>query len=408
MRAVSPGNAPSRKNDEIFFRNVNASVPFGVYVHVPFCGTACDYCAFYHEVPHRASVDAWLAGVERELRLVPFPRTASTFYIGGGTPGVLSAEKFARLADLLVAANGGNVPAEWSVEFAPGTVKPDKLRVLWERGVNRISLGVQSFDAETLRVLGRRHSPKSVFSAFEMIRDAGFDNVNLDLIFSVPGENPARWAQDSATAISLSPEHISAYCLILEENAPLFARLQRSGNFSPEEKTPDREAQIYLETWARLREAGYAQYEVANHAKPGCACIHNLNTWRMAEWLGYGPSAASQCGGKRFRNPANLARWLDALTSGVPAREDVVALTPRSLLEDAFVFGLRLAEGFDAEFLARRFGVPVPERVVAFADALREEGYLDPATPKNLWRPTARGLLVADAVALRVLELFDS
>lgn len=387
---------------------MDASVPFGVYVHVPFCGTACDYCAFYREEPHRASVDAWLTGVERELQLVPFPRTAETFYIGGGTPGVLSAEKIARLAELLVTANGGRVPAEWSIELAPGTVKPDKLRVLRERGVNRVSLGVQSFDAETLALLGRRHSPKSVFAAYEMIREAGFDNVNFDLIFSVPGENPARWTRDLDMAISLSPEHLSAYCLILEENAPLFARLQRSGNFSPEEKSPEREAQLYLETWARLRDAGYVQYEVANHAKPGRACIHNLNTWRMAEWLGYGPSAASQCGGRRFRDPANLSRWLDALASGVPAREDVATLTPRSLLEDSFVFGLRLADGFDIAALSRRFGVPVPARIVAFADALREEGCLDPATPENLWCPTAHGLLVADAVALRVLELFDS
>ncbi|MGN0860612.1 MAG: radical SAM family heme chaperone HemW [Candidatus Spyradosoma sp.] len=381
--------------------------PFGVYVHVPFCGTACDYCAFYREEPRRASVDAWLAGVERELSLAPFPRVADTFFVGGGTPGVLSAEKFARLADMLVAANGGRVPAEWSVELAPGTVKADKLRVLRERGVNRISLGVQSFDAETLALLGRRHSPRSVFAAYEAIRAAGFDNVNLDLIFSVPGENSARWRRDLDTAVALAPEHLSAYCLILEDDAPLLSRIRRSGNFSPEEKSPEREAELYLETWSRLAEAGYAQYEVANHARPGRECIHNLNTWRMAEWLGYGPSAASQCGGRRFRNPADLARWLDALTEGVPAREDVVELSPRSLMEDAFAFGLRLAEGFDADALARRFGVPVPEKVSEFADALREEGYLESAFPRSVWRPTARGLLVADAVALRVLELFE-
>ena len=385
---------------------MNAS-PFGVYVHVPFCGTACDYCAFYREEPRRESVDAWLDGVERELRLVPFPRVADTFYIGGGTPGVLSAERFARLADMLVAANGGRVPAEWSVELAPGTVKADKLRVLREHGVNRISLGVQSFDAGTLALLGRRHSPKSVFSAFDAIRAAGFDNVNFDLIFSVPGENPARWKRDLDAALMLAPEHLSAYCLILEDDAPLLARLRASGNFSPEEKSPDREAALYLETWARLADAGYAQYEVANHAKPGRECIHNLNTWRMAEWLGYGPSAASQCGGRRFRNPADLARWLDALTEGVPAREDVVELTPRSLMEDAFVFGLRLVSGFDADALARRFGVPVPEKFAVLADALRGEGYLDSSFPRNVWRPTARGLLVADAIALRILELME-
>ena len=382
------------------------AVPLGIYVHVPFCGTACDYCAFYREEPRRASIDAWLAGVERELRLVPFPREAETFFIGGGTPGVLSAKDFGRLAEALVAANGGRVPAEWTVEFAPATVKADKLRTLRALGANRISLGVQSFDAGTLALLGRRHSPKQILSAAETLRASGFGNVNFDLIFSVPGENPLRWTSDLETALALAPEHLSAYCLILEEDAPLLSRLKNAGRFDPAEKSPEREAELYLETWARLAAAGYEQYEVANHAKNGRACIHNLNTWKMAEWLGYGPSAASQCGGRRFRNPANLGAWLDGLTEGVPARADVERLSPRKLFEDAVVFGLRLARGFDVAELSRRFGVPAPAALAALGGALRSEGYLEAAFPENIWRPTKRGLLVADAVALEALRAF--
>ena len=377
--------------------------PLGIYIHVPFCGTACDYCAFYREEPHRASVEAWLAGIERELKIVPFPREADTFFIGGGTPGVLSAENFSRVSKMLLAANGGNIPEEWSVELAPGTVKPDKLRALRDCGVNRISLGVQSFDAETLKLLGRRHSPKQIFSAYEMIRSAGFDNVNLDLIFAVPGEKPSRWNTDLETAIALAPEHLSAYCLILEEDAPLWTRLKNSGSFDPEEKSPEREAELYLETWKKLALAGYEQYEVANHARTGKICRHNLNTWKMAEWLGYGPSAASQCAGKRFRNPANLALWLEKMTDGVPAHEDVENLSSEQLVEDAMIFGLRLAEGFDTDILSRRFGVPVGSHLHALSEELRVAGYLDSSCPKNIWRPTKRGLLVADAIALKVL-----
>lgn len=381
--------------------------PLGVYVHVPFCGAACDYCAFYKEPPRKESADAWLAGIERELSLVPFPRAADTFFVGGGTPGVLSAKHLEKLAELLVAANGGTVPAEWTVEFSPATARPEKLRALRERGANRVSLGVQSFDAGTLALLGRKHSPKQTFAAFDAVRAAGFSNVNLDLIFSVPGENPKRWEDDLNAAVALAPEHLSAYCLILEEDAPLLARLKNSANFDPAEKSQDREAELYLKTWEKLSAAGYAQYEVANHCRPGRECIHNLNTWKMREWLGYGPSAASQCGGKRFRNPPDLARWLDGLASGVPARDEEEALSAKKLFEDAMIFGLRLAEGFDLDELSARFGVPADERLRELARTLRGNGYLDDSLPENVWRPTRRGLLVADAAALEVLACLD-
>lgn len=387
------------------FSRSGDEVPLGIYVHVPFCGSVCDYCAFYREEPRRESVEAWIAGISREIELVPFPRAADTFFIGGGTPGVLSAGNFSRLAGMLIRANGGNAPAEWSVELAPATVKPDKLRALRDCGVNRISLGVQAFDAETLSLLGRRHSPKQIFSAYEMIRAAGFDNVNFDLIFAVPGENPLRWNNDLDTAIALSPEHLSAYCLILEEEAPLLARLKKSGKFDPSEKSPEREAELYSASWDKLSRAGYEQYEVANHARGGKICRHNFNTWKMAEWLGYGPSAASQCGGRRFCNPANLGLWLEKLTDGVPAHEGTETLSPEQLFEDAMIFGLRLTEGFDIDALSRRFGVPAGTYLPALAEDLREAGYLDARAPKNIWRPTKRGLLVADAIALKLLEM---
>lgn len=385
---------------------IQGASSLGIYVHVPFCASRCDYCAFYRETPRADAIEAWLAGIERELKIVPFPRRADTFFIGGGTPGVLSAAQFERLADALVAANGGSAPAEWSVEFTPSSARADKLRVLRERGANRISLGVQSFDAETLALLGRRHPPAAIFSAYENLRAAGFDNVNFDLIFAVPGENPSRWRRDLETAIALSPEHLSAYCLMFEDDAPLFARLKKIGKFDPAEKTPEREAALYLETWERLSAAGFVQYEVANHAKPGRACIHNLNTWKMEEWLGYGPSAASQCGGKRFRNPANLARWSEKILSGVPAHEEIETLSAQKIFEDAIAFGLRLADGFDLNALSRRFGVPVPEKLRALGNALREENYLASDVAENVWKPTRRGLLVADAIAVETLGAF--
>lgn len=387
------------------------NVPLGLYVHVPFCGNACDYCAFYKEAPKREMLEAWLCGIERETKLVPLPRPASTFFIGGGTPGILTARDFERLGKILLHANGGKIPAEWSVEMAPASVHPDKMHALAGSGVNRISMGVQSFDAETLTLLGRRHSPKKVFSAYEIIRRAGFTNLNLDLIFSVPGEKHSRWHADLEQAIALAPEHLSTYCLMLEDDAPLLKRLMQSPSFDPAEKSPEREAELYLQTWGKLASAGYEQYEIANHARAGRHCIHNLNTWKMYEWIGYGPAAASQCFGKRFANPADLSRWLDGLTDGIPARCDIVELNESMLFEDAVIFGLRLNEGVDLKALSRRFlkRENPPEVLRRLKTRLAEENYLsaDALCSENKLALNARGRLVADAVAEAVLEALD-
>ena len=393
-------------------KNANNNGPLGLYVHVPFCGNACDYCAFYKEAPRREAVEAWLNGIEREAELVPLPRPADTFFIGGGTPGILSARDFERLGKILLKANYGKAPEEWSVEMAPASVRPDKMQALADCGVNRISMGVQSFDEATLALLGRRHAPKKIFAAYETIRQAGFSNVNLDLIFSVPGERASRWHADLEQAVALAPEHLSTYCLMLEEDAPLLARLQASPHFDPAEKSPEREAELYLQTWEKLAAAGYSQYEIANHARAGKRCKHNWNTWQMHSWLGYGPAAASQCFGKRFANPSDLARWLDGLTDGIPARCDVVELDAPMLFADAIVFGLRLNEGVDLEALARRFfgNSQIPASLIDLKARLAEADYLAENAHREAGKLAlnARGRLVADAVAEAVLEALDA
>lgn len=383
----------------------------GVYVHVPFCGNACDYCAFYKEEPRREHIEAWLDGIEKELALLPFPRQAATCYVGGGTPGVLSSRHLEKLCEILIRANGGNAFEEFTIELAPATVKPDKLEILRSRGVNRLSMGVQSFDETTLKILGRRHSPSQIFRAFEMMRNAGFGNVNFDLIFAVPTENPKRWEQDLKQAVALAPEHLSAYCLILEENAPLFARLKKLPDFIPGEKSPEREAELYLQTWETLARAGYRQYEVANHARGNAfRCRHNLNTWRMNEWIGYGPAAASQCFGKRFANPSNLKIWLENVSRKHLFHNDEQELSPKQLFEDALIFGLRLNDGVNLEKTAKRFlgSAVVPAALTEFLNDLRNENYLNESVPEGTLALSPRGLLVADAVAAEILFLMEN
>ncbi len=393
--------------------------PLGLYVHVPFCVKCCDYCAFYSEAARRDAIEAWLGGIERELNLSPLPRAADTFFFGGGTPGVLTAKDFEKLGRIVVAANGGVAPREWSVEIAPSTASAEKLRVMREIGVNRISLGVQSFDAATLKILGRIHSASVAEAAYKKIRDAGFDNVNIDMIFAVPGEAPSRWRSDLRRVVALAPEHVSAYCLILETGAPLLKRLEKSPHFDPREKSPEREKALYAETWNFLRENGYAQYEVANHARRGRECVHNLNTWRMHEWLGVGPAAASQIGGRRFANQANLARWLEGLASGVLARCDEVVPRPIDFFADSLIFGLRMNKGVCVRALAERFlgaGATIPAPLEELFKNLQAENYL--AQTSDYFAPTpdsagkialnADGLLVADAIGEAILEALDT
>jgi len=258
-------------------------------------------------------------------------------------------------------------------------------------------MGVQSFDDPTLDALGRQHSPKQIRDAWSLIRDAGFPSANLDLIFAIPGQDEERWTKDLAEAVALAPDHISTYCLTFEEDTALFVKLAK-GEFKPD---PEREAALYRRTWAFLADAGFAQYEVSNFARPGHACLHNLNTWRMHEWIGYGPAAASQHAGRRFRNPADLARWLDGLTSGRPAYEDIVPLTPDLLFSDALAFGLRLNAGVDVPAIARRFGITPPATLAELLRDLDDEGLL--VRDGDTVRLTDDGRLLADAIAVKLM-----
>ncbi|MEM8867212.1 MAG: radical SAM family heme chaperone HemW, partial [Verrucomicrobiota bacterium] len=279
----------------------------GVYVHVPFCASSCDFCAFYQEKPRRADLDLYLDTMDREFDLLPQAREVETIFWGGGTPGLLPAKDLERLGrsltDRLIQ------PAkEWTVEMAPSTVKAEKLAVLREMGVTRISMGVQSFNEELLESLGRLHRPNQIYEAWSLIEKAGFPQTNLDLMFALPNQTLADWEADIREAARLGPNHLSTYCLTFEEDTALYVKLSE-GKVKRDES---RELRFYEHGWDLLAELGYAQYEISNFSKPGGECLHNLNTWRMQEWIGCGPSAASQFAGERYQRPSNLQEWAGA------------------------------------------------------------------------------------------------
>lgn len=373
----------------------------GLYVHVPFCARSCDYCAFYQVAPTAAMVRQYLAGVALEARMAGRSRPVETVFWGGGTPGLLAPADLQRLGGVVKEYLGGT-PREWTVELAPGSVTEARLHVLREIGVTRVSMGVQSFQPDMLEALGRPHSREQIFKAYERIRQAGFASVNIDLMFAVPGQDETAWLEDVRTAVNLAPDHLSTYCLTFEEDTALWVKLSKG----KVKLDADKEARLYEKTWEQLDVAGYAQYEISNFARPGHQCLHNLNTWRMQEWIGLGPAASSQHDGWRGTNIDDLDGWTARLERRERATEDRVALSPALLLEDALVFGLRMNEGVDLRDLRLRHGEAPWAALDRLACRLVDEGLA--TLHSDILALTLRGRLVADAIGTEVMMAMDS
>ncbi|MDR2377547.1 MAG: radical SAM family heme chaperone HemW [Puniceicoccales bacterium] len=325
--------------------------PLGLYLHVPFCAHRCDYCAFYREEPRRSAIELYLWGIRRSLEDLALTRPPDTIYWGGGTPGVLTPNDLLLIGNAIQALPFYSPPMEWTVELAPNTVRVEKLLALRGLGVNRLSMGVQSFFPKTLRRLGRRQNPEQVFRAYDALRHCGFGNLGLDLIFAIPDQTLTEWEEDLRAAIRLRPEHISTYNLSLEGDA----KMNRSAG-PPTEAALERERDFYRLTVEFLESAGYRQYEVSNFCLPGRESRHNLHTWRMADWIGLGPSASSQYDRRRYTQYPSLRRWAQALREGTPSFTLEKVLDERILFTDSCIFGLRLKEGIDLGLLQRRLG----------------------------------------------------
>jgi oxygen-independent coproporphyrinogen III oxidase len=376
-------------------------VQLGMYVHVPFCAKTCDFCAFYQIKPNADAVEKYLEGVAREAELVQWDRAISTVFWGGGTPGLLAPKELARLGELVRRRLGSEV-SEWSVELAPSSLTEERLRVLKDLGVTRVSLGVQSFQPELLDALGRQHTREKVFRAYERIRQVGFSSVNLDLIFAIPGQDDAAWMTDVAQAVELAPDHLSTYCLTFEEDTALWVKLAKG----KVKLDPEREAALYERTWEQLEKCGYRQYEISNFARPGHVCKHNLNTWRMNEWVGLGPSAASQHRGWRGTNIADLEGWRERIERGQRATEDAAQLSNGVLVEDSLIFGLRMNEGVNVNQLKAKYGEAPWAQVDALLGRLVDEGL---AERKNgMLSLTVRGRLIADAIGGEIMGAFST
>ena len=368
----------------------------GLYFHVPFCSTTCDFCAFYQEKPSKKGIEAYFRGLEMELSRFPPDRSISTIFVGGGTPGLLQPDDLDRFCNLVNSADLEK-DYEWSIELAPSEINPEKLDVLKGYGVNRISMGVQTFNPIFMDALGRKHPVEKIYQAYQSIRDAGFQSVNLDLLFGAPGQSLKDWESDLAQALELQPDHLSTYCLTFEEDTAMFLRLSQG----KAKIDPEREAEFYEFAWNYLPAHGYEQYEVSNYAKTGHACRHNLHTWGMHEWIGYGPSACTQYQGARRKNIANLESWAEGMKAGnQPTYMEEETLKPEEFAHDAILFGLRMNQGISIPTIAQQFDLSqnLFSEIGKFLDRLVGEGLASKEEPSD-YSLTGKGRILCDAIA---------
>lgn len=359
----------------------------GLYIHIPFCDGKCGYCAFY-SVPYNASAaDRYLAALEKDL--AGRSTAPETIYIGGGTPTVLRTRQLERLCSALKRHVSFERLKEWTVEANPGSLCAGKLEVLVSAGVNRISLGVQSFNDNALRLLGRRHGANDTAENVAMIREAGVGNLNLDLIACVPGTGRLVWADTLRKAVSLGPEHVSVYALTAEEGTRLAGSVRKG---ETDMLSDDEQLEELCLAESVLGRAGYSRYEISNYARPEFECLHNLSCWRGYEYVGLGPGAASHVGLERSMNCPDIVLYIEAIERGERVPSETERLTPELKRIERLVFGLRMSEGVEAEIGARSR---------AKLESLRRDGLV--ALNGDRWVLTPAGRNLADFVGSELM-----
>jgi len=357
-----------------------------LYFHIPFCPKLCPYCSFYVETGAKNKTTRFLDALLREVEAAQARNDLQpeTIYFGGGTPSALTGEQLEYLLGGLRARLDLSKLREWTFEVNPATVRADKARLLHDAGVTRISLGVQSWDDALLKTLGRIHNAAQAEETFGVLREAGFANINIDLMFAVPRQTVAQWQHTLERSIALRPEHVSSYCLTYEEDTEYFRQLQL-GTFRQDD---DRDADLFEMTIDTLTGAGFGHYEISNYARPGFESAHNFAYWRGADYLGFGPSAFSTVGLRRWQNVPDTAASPDRVLAGESVTHFTEELTTATRDGEIAAFAMRTRDGMATEALGRWH-----QEMREF----RELGFLEDRGDRTVL--TRRGKLMADSVA---------
>jgi oxygen-independent coproporphyrinogen-3 oxidase len=320
-----------------------------IYVHIPFCARICPYCAFYKDLLNRSQTQRFCDAILRDLdqQRASFALSPETIYFGGGTPTALTTSQLEFLLAGFHERLDLSSLAEWTIEANPGSVSSRKAALLHKLGVTRVSLGVQSWDDDLLRILGREHNSHQAEQSFHILRGAGFSNINVDLMFGLPGQSIEQWKSTLEKTIHLQPEHISAYCLTYEEDTEFFLRHAR-GEFLQD---TDAGAEFFETAMAILEDAGYEQYEISNYAHPGFASLHNSAYWGGHDYLGIGPSAFSTVGMQRWQNVCDYRAYAERALSGESLCGFRENLTTEMKCSERIALSLRTREGIPASEL---------------------------------------------------------
>lgn len=376
----------------------NHKAPMELYVHIPFCIKKCDYCDFLSgpadEETQNKYVEALLTEINKSEGFSE--REISTVFIGGGTPSAVRSESIIRIMDALRRRFVFSENTEITMEANPGTLTPEKLKAYRNGGINRLSIGLQSADDRELLSLGRIHTYQEFLESYFLAREAGFDNINIDLMLAIPGQTRKSWNRNLKTVADLRPEHISAYSLIVEEGTPFAARKLEL----PDE---DEEYRMYEDTAGILGEYGYHQYEISNYAVKGYECRHNKGYWRRTDYLGLGLGAASLTGGNtRWNNTRNMQEYLKNSGNPQKIRKDVSVLTGKEQQEEFMFLGLRMTEGISETEFQSCFGIPLSDIYGEILNKYKNMGLLEKVN--GFWRFTRRGIHVSNWILADFLQ----
>jgi oxygen-independent coproporphyrinogen-3 oxidase len=374
-----------------------------LYVHVPFCAQKCAYCAFYTEASSGELINRYVAALVNEMEMVADDLKPQTIFFGGGTPSLLNLRQWEQILRVMERLNLLGAE-EFTVECNPATVSADKAKLFRDFGINRISMGVQSLDEKLLDRLGRIHSREMVFKSFDILRNSGFENINLDLMFAIPSQTMEIWRATLNEAMAMQSEHLSSYEVIYEDDTPLYEQL-KAGEFSVDENLA---CEMYEELILTATRGGFHQYEIANFARggldgekiPARACKHNVNYWRGGSFYGLGPSATGYVRGVRTKNWSNTQLYCEQLEKGKRAIESSEELPPLLRAGEIAAFGLRMNAGWPFTEFKRATDFDLRNEWEMEMEQLTSRGWASRDAEK--FQLTHQGLRFADSAA----ELF--
>ena len=376
-----------------------------LYLHIPFCVKKCNYCDFLSAPAGEETRAAYVDALLEEIRGFDEPEDYEvvTVFFGGGTPSILPGQAIFRIMEALREKFSFRKGAEITLEANPGTVDKEKLSFYKKAGINRLSFGLQSADAEELKKLGRIHTWEKFLESFQLAREAGFSNINVDLMSALPGQTKESWEKTLRQVLALQPEHISAYSLIIEEGTPFYQLYEkdverRDAGEEPELIPSEEEERAMYEATGRiLKEQGYLHYEISNYAKPGRECCHNLGYWQRRDYLGFGLGASTLLNPVRYKNTEDLEAYL----GGDFSKKEFFVLTKDNQIEETMFLGLRVLEGVSKEQFREQFSCELNVVYRKELEKLEQEGLLE--EEGDFVRLTSRGIDLSNPVLAEFL-----